>query len=466
MGISTFAIRHLKAEYKKSMIFGLTITLSIGIMLMFFNLHSIFETRTIAEFDLGSKTTISDIVTYNPFLIYLLLMILINILCIFYANSFYLLHKKKQLGILMVSGGNVITLMKFTFVQLGITLLIALPAGFILGYILTPLLLFTVNLLAGLNLPVFIFNLTALGYTITICLILVFFLVFVSAGMVYRSEIVDLMKDGDHRKNQHEKIIFMPGKEMFALGFMTPEEKMKMIQNMKENNQMKPAVKKTDRNKGKIKLISALVFLVLSFVSFKYSFIAFFCMTFFVVLMGSFLSNNLETFIIDYQKKTLNNRYRLISLSDARDAFQSCSMLYKILYFVIVGLCSMLMMTYHDKVNAVLCLCCFCISIVLLGGCMVFKQCIESVTRKENFQFMNYVGYTQKELKKIITNEIVVFYTVMSFVPLVSMLSLMLIYNGFTFNGMYVFVIIYYLIMMCMLILTTRYLYFENALKN
>lgn len=471
MGIRAFAIRNLKAEYKKSFMFGITITLSIGVMLMFFNLHSIFETHAMAEFDLvGSQTTISDMIVYNPFLVYLLIMIFINILCIFYANSFYLLHKKKQIGILMVSGGNIGTLMKYTFIQLGIILIFSLLSGFVLGYILTPVLLFTVNLLTSLHLPVFIFNSSALGYTVALCVILVFFLVFISAGNVYRSEIVDLMKDGDTRKNQKDKITFMPSKEMsvgvFAMGFMTPEEKMKMMQSMKENNQFQPAVKKPSKKKGKIKLIIACIFLILSFVSYRYSFIAFFCMAMFVVLVGSFLSNDSESFITDYQKHTLNDRFRHIYLSNARDAFMNCSMLYKILYFVVISLCSMLMMTYSDKVNAVLCLCCFCISVILLGGCMVFKQCIESVTRKENFRFISYIGYTKAEIKKVISKEIRMFYVVMSIVPVVSMLSLMLIYNGLKWNGMYVFAIVFYVVIMCILSFVTEYMYVENVLCN
>lgn len=424
MNIFDFSMENLYAERKKSYVYGIAVSIAVSVLYVFFNLYCIFNTSKYkAMVEVVPKpdgSTANEILKNSAFLIFILVMIFVSVMCIYYANSYYLVQKKKDIGILLISGGNMTTLIKFLSAQNFVILSVAIPLGFLFGGIcLTPIFNFVVRNMTQLDIPSFVFSFSAIGYTIVVCVLFVIFLIIANAGYIYRSEMIDLFKD-DEEVKRYQKIKipdFIPFAGyimMLVLGFLNADIEGTGVQ---------------------------------------FAFVALIC-------ISIYLSQNCDSFFIFLQKQLLNNRHRHVYLGNVRNDLTNCGRLYIVLFMTILLILQILYITCGEIVVNTLAMCCFTIAILLLGGCVVFKQCLSAVARKEMYKRLLCLGYLEKDLKKIIRREIALFYLIV--IIFAQICFYLVCYNIKIFvsdmNPFYILLIAYPVVLMMYMFLT-QYLY-------
>lgn len=429
MNVIRFSLQNLYRERKKTYVYAVSIVLAVCVLYVFFNLNAIFTSPEFIQSMMSPDTVpagateLTDILKHSAFLLYVLAMVFVSVMCISYANSYYLLNKKRQLGVLMTSGANVGTLIKFMFVQNFVILGIALPIGLLLGGILTPLFNFMIMQFTELTLPYFVFDLTALGYTLSVCALFAVFLVMTNVGFVYRTEIKDLFFEGE--ESGQLKVAKIPS--WVCLGGYI------------------------------VCVIYAIVNHEMFGISIMMSLLA-------LYLISIYLKSHSETLITKIMARDLKNRYSHIYLGSLRHALKHCGNLYTIIFMTLLLLFQIIVNTQGDEVNNILAVCCFAVALLLLGGCIVFKLSMEAVTRKEFFKNLNCLGYTVKELKKIISREIFWFYIVMIVFPETCFLTIVYNFTGFMDVTPFILLTAFYPIVLIVYMFLTRVLYIKTVL--
>ena len=122
-----------------------------------------------------------------------LIVVVIAMVMAFFANSYYLSGKSKELAIECLSGGSVLTLANYLLTQNTIIMGIAIPIGLAIGYLCIPLL--NTILYTQLGITDNIWHVYPLGISMTVVSLLteMVWLVLMDTGYAYRTEITTLM---------------------------------------------------------------------------------------------------------------------------------------------------------------------------------------------------------------------------------------------------------------------------------
>ena len=111
MGTLKFSLKMLKKEYKKSLIYILTLCLTIAVTFLFFNIIDntyLMEKTTMSQqmvMDIPFSTTLSFII------------IIFCAFMIIFANNFYISRKTKEIAIMTMSGSGFIDTTMYLFYQ-------------------------------------------------------------------------------------------------------------------------------------------------------------------------------------------------------------------------------------------------------------------------------------------------------------------------------------------------------------
>ena len=128
MGLLKLSLVSLKKDKQKSIFYFMTFLLTTVFIFSFFNL--VFNPQ--ANINLGKN----DTTFVTPIAVFV---IVIAMVCVFLANNFYVSNKSKEISIILMSGASVYQVGIYLFIQVFIIMLFAIPFGWLLGYLLIPI---------------------------------------------------------------------------------------------------------------------------------------------------------------------------------------------------------------------------------------------------------------------------------------------------------------------------------------
>ncbi|MEG0698674.1 MAG: hypothetical protein RR435_01835 [Erysipelotrichaceae bacterium] len=322
------------------------------------------------------------------------LVIFLCIMCVFFANSFYLLGKSKYLGLMILSGTSVIKRALFLFVQNTVLLFIAIPTGLVVGYIGTIIMNAILYSLMGINASIFTIFPECLMYTAVVIFLVIVWLMIIDAGFSYRMEINHLLS--------LSKSAIVPKYKMFSISAIFYEI---------------------------LCVVPIVAFIALEPNAFMYiSLIG-------IVAVGisGFIKDGLPALLMQLQKmKFESKKIELIALGNVRYSISKCSTLIQILLVAIVGLIAFLSTSYNDIFNFTMVLITMVITIIMLCMCITYKVLMEAGSRKISFLGLYNIGYSIEQIKEIVKKEMILFYSLLCGVPLIY--STIILVKSFSLN--------------------------------
>lgn len=423
MGNFMFSMKMLKKEYKKSVVYTLTLGLTISITLLFFN---IINNPHLMD---SPQQIVTWYLTEMPFST--MLSFLIIVFCAFmimFANNFYVSRKTKEIAIMTMSGSSFLKITSYLFYQNIVLTMIAFIIGIVFGSGFSMCVNQLIYSYIGYNGTFFYIPMSAIFDTI-ICVVSILFaqLVYIS-GFVYRKDISFLLSQENTTVLKDERIIKLhPVLYVLCYGF-------------------------------------GIVSLALSYTPIS-SVISCFIGAMGISGMIKYQFPGLFSFF--KKKKFMANKLWLISLSNLYYSLSRACMLiniYAVSCSVMISIVIMQQSEPREFVTAIIGL--LTIMILLLAS-IVYKFLMEATTRKMFYYNLYKMGYSYQQLKDIIKQEVIMFYMILISLPLVIILLALiqaLLHGDVTVSFIILMLLIIFipLIIACLL---TYFTYKNHVLK-
>ncbi len=203
MGHFQFSIHMLKKEYQKSLVYTLTLCLTIAITFLFFNI--IDNTYLLAN-EIGNQS-------YGQIPFSSTLSFIIIVFCAFmiiFANNFYISRKTKEIAIMTMSGSSFLQITMYLFYQNIIMTAIAFPLGIGIGSLLSMGVNQIIYQYMNMSAPFFYVPIKAIGDTIICILAIIGAQLLYASGFVYRKDIQYLLSQETRTQPVDDRIIKIP----------------------------------------------------------------------------------------------------------------------------------------------------------------------------------------------------------------------------------------------------------------
>ncbi|MGG7179280.1 FtsX-like permease family protein [Clostridium paraputrificum] len=374
MGIFKYTLMTFRKDFKNNLFYILAMTVSIAIIFNTFNL--IFNENIV----------IRKSADYHTMFLLGLVIQAVAILFMLFANSYYLEDKYKEYGVITISGRSVFEISKIIMIRNIISSTLSVILGCVIGGIVSPLITARAYSLIGFDGSPRYISQTGIVMTCIIIATQFMFVILVNTGNVYRKKVTELMKG----KNQP----FMPDKR---------------------NIKLKP------KNYIIIFLLPVLLFLIPFNPKDKM-----YLLTVLIVIC-SFGTQGIVRYVIptmfsEYKnKKLVTDRIKLISISNLHYSLQKST--YLILSLVLATSFTIAIACSYESgsILSVISLVCFAVVVVILSFTIVYKFLVEALKRRKNYKQLRLLGYTKNEIRKVIFQEVIIYYFIIIAIALVHM---------------------------------------------
>ena len=166
--------------------------------------------------------------------------------------------------------------------------------------------------------------------------------------------------------------------------------------------------------------------------------------------------------------KGLENRYLYISLSNYVISLQGTILFSMLMLILVCGLIPVLISQKQITNEYITGLISYITIVLLIVVGLIYKFIDNIMIRKDEFICLNKLGYTKQEIKKIIYQEVVIYYGTMIFLPLFLTLSIGIQYvinNDITIFKLLILIFIYILPIMLSILITYN-LYLKLIIKK
>lgn len=379
MGLLKLSLISLKKDKQKSIFYFLTFLLTTIFIFSFFNL--VFNPR--ANIDLGK----SDTTFVTPIAVFV---IVIAMVCVFLANNFYVSNKSKEISIILMSGASVYQVGIYLFLQVFVIMLFAIPFGWLLGYLLIPVINSIFSSTFVYEGQLFYLSEETNVATAAILLFEVFWCSLLNLGYCVRSTISSIV----HEEN---KVTFAA-----SLGQTMPFS--------------------FSRNKrstaGKVFIILYLIpAVIFVFLHDSMSFLLFSLIG--IIGIYGMIKKVIPNMIRNRQKNdSLEDPVQLMGLGFFYTDMK------KIFGLLLVMLLSSILLTcvtvyaLSQPLVSMIALMSYISVMILMSLTVVFKIGMELNKRKRNYLHMCYLGYSIVQLKQVVYLEMRLFYGVITLIPL------------------------------------------------
>lgn len=380
MGTFKFSMTMLIKDYKKSLFYGITLVFAVAVSFIFFN---IINNQDLADQMIASSGGTWQNVSM-PFSSVLSFMI-VCFCCfmIFFANNFFLTRKTTELAIMGMSGSGYISSTMYVLYQTFVLLAIASPLGILIGRLIVPYSNAYMYSKLGVTKDVNIIPQEAYIYSFLVVAIVLAMICVLTAGYLHRNDILVLLSQEKEMKFNHgsKKISPIVYFGIYAFGivmmFMNPHEPQSYIA---------PTLVGVIGAVGIIRYV-------------------------------------LPDFVRKLKKDVLlTKRYSLISVSNLTYSIQRSLLLFILMTVSVTGMMAILVTFKDSPREYVTSVIGYIVVIVLLVVSIVYKLSMEATTRKTLFFNLWKIGYTRKELKKIIRQEVAYYYLILICIPLIYIL--------------------------------------------
>ncbi len=423
MHVLKFALKMLKREYKKSMIYTITLSLTIAITFLFLN---IIDNQYLLS---QQEASVQWFYTQMPFST--MLSFLIITFCAFmivFANNFYISRKTKEIAIMTMSGASFLKVTLYLIYQNLVMTFIAFVLGVLLG--------------AGLSLGVnqliyhylyqqvslFYLPVSAIGKTVICILSILFAQMIYISGFVYRKDIHYLLSQETKNVLEDERIFKIPP------------------------------------------LVYVLLYVLgLGSLFMSYSPISAIFPCFIGALgVGGMVKYVFPTFFHQIkEKKFLAHKIYLISLSHLYYSLRRACVLIGLFAVSSSVMIAIMIMQKDNPREFITAIIGFIVMLILLLASIVYKYLMEASSRGVSFYNLYKMGYTYKQLKTIIFQEVVLFYTILVMLPLIYIiLALLQAYFHHDISLFFVVSVVMFELIAAMIACMLTYIsYKKNVLK-
>lgn len=420
MGTMKFALHMLKADFKRNLFYCGSLIFSTIVVFVFFNMTANPNYGGDPNGRSSSFTTILS-----------LIVVVIAMVMAFFANSYYLSGKSKELAIECLSGGSVLTLANYLLTQNTIIMMIAIPIGLIIGYLCVPLL--NTILYAKLGIVDNVWQIFPLGIGMTVISLAteMVWLVLVDTGYAYRTEITTLMTAEKTMKSQRGQIASkIPGFVYVVLYFVPI-----VIMLVNEPN--------------------ATIYLVAS------------CLGLFGV--SGLLKHTIPGWFNKLtRKKLLTHKHKIISVGNLNYSLRQATTLIQMVIISAVFLVCFMCIYFNDPQQLIIVIMSYIVLTFLMAVSIAYKVIIEANVRATSFRHLKMIGYVTSDLKRIIRQEVRGLYAVIVLFPII---YLLVILTRFIASGMMTFtfaagIIGFYILVFVIAGVISYFLYSQTILKG
>ncbi|MFQ6794540.1 MAG: hypothetical protein ACLRT4_17425 [Thomasclavelia sp.] len=406
MGLVLLALQSIKKDFIKSLFYFLTFVLTTVFIFLFFNLTLNPDTKI----NLGGQ----DQTIITPIAV---LVILVAMLCVFMVNDFYVVAKSKDISIILVSGASVYQVGFYLLIQSLILLSLAILTGFMISYFLVPIVnQFFLVTVSSVDTIYFISERTYVA-TAIILLFEIGWCTYLNMGYCYRTNINTMLKASVKIEDYGFKIK-QRSHLFYLLAFMIPLIIFPFLNQAKD-------------------------YFIFSIIG----------------AIGVYgIVKQIVPKLITYLQADwgLEDRHWLIVLGNLKKDLQQVRYLViLVMLSAIILMCSILY-TLNDPLVSTIVLFAYFSVMILLAITTIFKLGMELKKRQRSFKNLTYLGYELKDLKKIITLEMIIFYSLIMIIPLLYQVVIItrLTYLGLL-NGLLIMMILMIMIvpmLICMII--------------
>lgn len=378
MGTFKFSMRMLGKDYKKSLFYGITLIFAVAVCFVFFNI--------INNPDLADQAIAKSGGTWNdvqmPFSSVLsFLIICFCCFMIFFANNFFLSRKTTELAIMAMSGSGYINSTMYVLYQTFTLLLLATPLGILIGRGVVPFSNAYMYQMLGVHKDPSIIPSEAYIYSFVLVAIVLSMICVLTAGFLHKNDIQTLLsqeKEMKVKRNTKKSVSITFFIAIYILGivmiFMNPHEATAYIV---------PTLVGLGGAVGMIRYVLPDVV------------------------------RNLKRGVF------LTKRYVLISISNLNYSIQRSLLLFSLMTVAVTGMLAILAANIHSPREFTTGVIGYVVVIVLLVVSIIYKLSMEAMTRRKLFLNLWKIGYTRKELRKIVRQEVISYYLILIFIPLV-----------------------------------------------
>lgn len=397
MGLIKLSLVSLKKDLSKSIFYFLTFLLTTIFIFSFFNLAF----NPSANIHLGKD----DATFVTPIAVFV---IGVAMICVFLANNFYVSHKGKEISIILMSGASVYQLGIYLFFQVFMIMVLAIPLGCALGYMLIPVINSIFALTFVYQGSLFYLSRETIVATGTILAFEVFWCSLLNLGYCVRSTIASMI----HEENKIKLSSLKIGDKW---NHLDRNQILDLAEVVKENE----PVQKNSSSSNKVFIVFYIApIFIFIFLKDSMSFLIFSL----IGIIGIFglIKRVLPDIITNRQRQeSLGNPIHLISLGFLHSDIQKVFGLLIMILLSSILLTCVTVYTLNQPLVSMVSLMSYVAVMVLMSLTIVFKIGMELNKRKSNFMNLCYLGYSITQLKQIVKLEMRLFYGLILILPLI-----------------------------------------------
>jgi putative ABC transport system permease protein len=405
MGTLKYAAKMLKTDIRQTLLYIISVVFST---LVLFYGYNIMDSNSQIPRNGGD---------WQMLQILLMFLTLLSIFIVFFSNSYFITYKSKEYALAELGGVcsyRLVGMLCFQNIVVGI---VGGLIGIILGIITTPVLSLATNGLLGVKGGIQAFSMEGLVTTIIITIFIIIPYVIIGDFSYIINKPVKEMIYGESK-------VFTPRAKKFSLPELPSEWK----------QLYPPKISKVEVKPSKI--VAIIIYFIPITIIFVDSSIIYFMLFFFLVISIIGIQKLLRIYfpekILELKSgKCAEDKIKLISLSNLHYSLR------KINYLIIILALSSVTLIYLTGTNKnsheveLMSLLVYIYSIVALGTSILYKFIIEASYRKHIFRQLSLIGYTKKQMKKIIREEVIMIYAIAIVVPLIHILIYLYKFIGF-----------------------------------
>lgn len=382
MGVFKYIFLTIKNDLKENYFYMITMTMSIAIIFVSFNI--IYNEEIVPQR------------SYEYTILSILGVVVLSVLILFmiFANSYYLEDKYKEYGVITLSGKSTFEIFIIISVRNLIMSLVAILLGCILGYIINPIIMRKVFQMINIENPTSYVCTQSLAITIIMTIVECLVVFLINSGQIYKKKIKELI--------------------------------------IKKKSSFIPNVKRS-----KMKMYIYIIFYFIPLISLLLPVsrkdIAFVMLA--AIVTSIFGIQGVVRYVIpnalaDYKNKNfITDKIKLIIISNLYTSIKRSTSL--VLMYIITAVVTIVVIGQYQEYSVIniFALASFIFVVVILNFTIMYKFFIEGYRRKENFEQLRLLGYSYKEISKIILTEVIAYYFIVNILVLIQITLVFLASN-------------------------------------
>lgn len=374
MGNFRYAINMLKKDVSHCVFYVLSMCCSISVLLNMFNILFNEEFTNRAD---------SSYMTYSSIAVILLIAAIIFMV---FANLYFIYSKTKEFAIIVLSGRSVHELGYIILIQNVILGIIGVTLGIIIGICLIPITNIVVYNAIGLVPQVWYISKLGIFILVSIMIMQFIVMIMVDMGYVYRREVAELVRETNQGYSvDNRSFKFNPN--VYFIGYILPI--------------LIPILMPTDI------VTKAGLSIMLIIPS--------------IIPISGLIKHFIPKAILKLKEKVYAyDKIKLIALSNLHYSIRKAGLLIVTLVVCIFIIAFLVVTNVAYPHIEIITLIAYFVTIVLLAITIVYKMLIEVISRKNVFKQTLLLGFTKKQISKIIRAEVLYFFGIIIIVPMLS----------------------------------------------